>query len=80
MFRYHAGPAGACYGAALILDEELPEDFVVITRDLFADFGEFTWTGMAITPVDGEYALLDHVYLGRFPGDFSLIDVMPNTH
>jgi hypothetical protein len=32
---------------------------------LFADFGEFNFSGFALLPVDGEYALLDHVQLGR---------------
>ena len=38
----------------------------MVTRDLFADFGQvpFTLTGMAFAPMDG-IALFDHVYLGR---------------
>jgi hypothetical protein len=63
-FRYHAGPGGECYGGSLALDGNLPAEFTVVTRDLFADFGEFTLTGLALSPVDGEYALFDHIYLG----------------
>jgi hypothetical protein len=44
-----------------------------VTRDLFADFGEFTLTGLALSPVDGEYALFDHIYLGATPEDFELV-------
>lgn len=72
-FRYHAGPGGECYGASLAVADQLPADFVVVTRDLFADFGEFTLTGLALSPVDGEYGLFDHFYLGRAPADFDLI-------
>jgi hypothetical protein len=41
----------------------------VVTRDLFADFGAFTLTGIAFTPGPGEYALFDHVYLARTADD-----------
>jgi hypothetical protein len=46
---------------------------VVVTRDLFADFGEFTITGIALSPVDGEHGLFDTIYLGKSPADFELI-------
>ena len=68
-FRYHAGPGGECYGASLVVDDKLPAEFVVVTRDLFADFGEFALTGIAFSPVDGEYALFDHLYLARAQSD-----------
>lgn len=71
-FRYHAGPGGECYSASQVVDEKLPEGWVVVTRDLFEDFGEFTLNGMALSPVDGEYALYDHIYLGRSTADFEL--------
>ncbi len=72
-FRYHAGPGGECFGASLAVDSNLPSGFTVVTRDLFADFGEFTLTGLALSPVDGEYALFDHIYLGTTPEDFELV-------
>jgi biopolymer transport protein ExbB len=75
-FRYHAGPGGECFGASLTIDEKLPAPrFVVVTRDLFADFGEFTLTGLAFSPVDGQAALFDHLYLARQPEDFTLLKV-----
>ena len=74
-FRYHAGPGGQCYGASLVIDAALPAKFEVVTRDLFADFGEFTLNGLAFSPVDGQAALFDHLYLGRGPADFDLIGV-----
>ena len=72
-FRYHAGGGGECFGASLMLDANLPAGFTLVTRDLFADFGEFTLTGLALSPVDGEFALYDHIYLGSTPADFDLV-------
>ncbi len=72
-FRYHAGPAGEVYGGSVGVDANLPATFTVVTRDLFADFGEFTLSGLALTPVDGEFALFDHIYLGATPEDFELV-------
>ena len=71
-FRYHSG-AKEVYGASLAVGDKLPAEFVVVTRDLFADFGEFTFTGIAFSAVDGEFALFDQVYLGRQMEDFTLI-------
>ena len=68
-FRYHAGPGGECYGASVIVGDKLPDEFVVVTRDLFADFGEFTFTGLGLAPVDGGYAVFDHLYLAHSPAD-----------
>jgi hypothetical protein len=78
-FRYHAGPGPECYGASIAVAGQLPADWVVVTRDLYADFGEFTWTGIALSPVDGEYALFDHIYLGRTTRDFELVKPKPAT-
>lgn len=72
-FRYHAGPGGECYGGSLVIDEKLPAKFEVVTRDLFADFGEFTLDGLAFSAVDGQAAFFDHLYLGRSLADFDLI-------
>jgi hypothetical protein len=76
-FRYHAGPGPECYGASVGLDARLPADWVVVTRDLFADFGEFTLTGIALSPVDGEYALFDHIYLARTPQELEAVKPQP---
>jgi len=71
-FRYHAGPGGECYGASVQISKELPGEFVLVTRDLFADFGEFTLTGLAFSPVDAQQAFFDHIYLARNPQEFDL--------
>ena len=72
-FRYHAGSGGECFGASVPVDANLPAAFTVVTRDLFTDFGEFTLSGIALSPVDGEFALFDHIYLGTTPEDFELV-------
>ncbi|HEV3005658.1 MAG TPA: hypothetical protein VGX78_14425, partial [Pirellulales bacterium] len=69
-YRYEAGPSpNAFKAAALKLDDKLPEGWVVVTRDLFADFGAFSLDGLAFTAGDGEAALFDHIYLGRTADD-----------
>jgi hypothetical protein len=75
-FRYHAGP-GDCGGPVLKIADKAPEGWEVVTRDLFADFGEFNLTSFSFAPLDGEYALFDNIYLGRFAGDFDLIPYQP---
>jgi hypothetical protein len=72
-FRYHAGPGAECFGASEELDKNLPREFTVVTRDLFADFGEFTLTGLGLSAVDGSNALFDHIYLARKQDDFTLV-------
>ena len=72
LFAYRAGQMTEGIPPALVLDEQLPEDFVVVTRDLYDDFGEFQLTGIAFAPDDGEYGLYDHIYLGRSLADFQL--------
>lgn len=53
------------------LAEKLPGEWEVVTRDLFADFGEFTFEGISFVPGDGDFALYDHVYLAKTLDDFS---------
>ncbi|HKD35480.1 MAG TPA: hypothetical protein VKB78_01730, partial [Pirellulales bacterium] len=72
-FRYHAGPGPECFGASLAVDSKLPEGWTLVTRDLYADFGEFTFTGIALSPIDGEYALFDHIYLARQAADLEKV-------
>ena len=71
-FRYDAGGGPSCFGAALRVNRLAPQAFTAVTRDLFSDFGEFTLTGIALTS-QGELALFDHIYLGKTPSDFELV-------
>ena len=72
-FRYHAGSGPEPFGASLAVAPKAPDKWVVVTRDLYADFGEFTFTGLALSPVDGLFGLYDHIYLAKKPADFELI-------
>jgi hypothetical protein len=71
-FRYHAGP-GDCFGASLRVADRAPNRMTVVTRDLYADFGEFTFTGLALSAIDGQGALFDHIYLGRTVDDLDTV-------
>lgn len=76
-FRYDAGKGEPSYGAALRVDRQPPAEWAVVTRDLYADFGEFTLTGLAFSVPAGQEAWLDHVYFARTTGDFSRIEAKP---
>ncbi len=69
-FRYHAGPGAECGGASLLIDSKLPTGWTLVTRDLFEDFGEFNFTGLAFSMIDGQYVLFDRILLGRAMTDF----------
>jgi hypothetical protein len=45
----------------------------LVTRDLYADFGEFTFTGLALSAIDGQGAVFDHIYLGRTVDDLDTV-------
>jgi hypothetical protein len=64
--RYFAGENIVGFVPALQVNPAVPREWEVVTRDLFADFGNmpFTLTGFAFTSMDG-VALFDHIYLGR---------------
>jgi S1-C subfamily serine protease len=49
----------------------LPDDWIVITRDLFADFGKLNVTGLKLHVPDGDHALFDHIYLAKNRESFS---------
>jgi hypothetical protein len=69
-FRYHAGPGPEPRGGSLLVDGALPARWTLVTRDLFQDFGEFTFSGLGLAMVDGQYALFDRILLARNLVDF----------
>ncbi|MSR52447.1 MAG: hypothetical protein EXS09_04055 [Gemmataceae bacterium] len=72
--RYFAGQNNTGYYPALQVQPQVPREWTVVTRDLFADFGSIplTLTGLAFTSMGG-VALFDHVYLGRTIEDLDKI-------
>jgi putative heme-binding domain-containing protein len=63
LWRYYSGKNTTGW-QAVQLDGKVPTDWVIVTRDLWKDFGEFTVTGIAPTALGGE-ALFDHIELLR---------------
>jgi hypothetical protein len=67
--RYLAGKRraeSASWGPVIPIAALPPRDWVVVTRDLYTDFGTIVIVGMAFTPLEGGgVGLFDHVYLGR---------------
>ncbi len=63
--RYTAGPEAQPWEAKT-LTAAAPQEWVVVTRDVFKDFGAMTLTGIAFSPMGyGGDGLFDHVLLGR---------------
>jgi NPCBM/NEW2 domain len=73
--RYDLGAGPPSYGKSVrIWQEPLPGEWVVVTRDLYADFGEIDVKSLVVGCPDGEAALIDHVYLARTRADFDLVN------
>jgi hypothetical protein len=66
--RYFAG-RNAVGWEARSAGGAVPREWQLVTRDLFADFGAATVSGIALTAMDGEAGLFDHVLLGRTVAD-----------
>jgi hypothetical protein len=43
-------------------------------RDLYADFGEFTLTGLSFSVPEGQAAWVDHIYFARAMQDFARVE------
>jgi hypothetical protein len=66
--RYIAGQNVVGWNPAVSVSDRLPAEWEVVTRDLFKEHGTFNLTGVAFTAMYGEpgdYALFDHILLGR---------------
>src|SRR4051794_34984877 len=72
--RYTAGADVPGWGSKLVAPAA-PARWVIVTRDLFADFGQRTITGIALTAFGGEAAYFDHIYFGRTVEELDRIDV-----
>ncbi len=72
--RYDAGQGEPSYGsAARVWNLELPDQWIVITRDLYSDFGKSDIDALTLGAPDGEQVLFDHLYLARSERDFDLL-------
>jgi hypothetical protein len=73
--RYEAGTGAAAPGAGrtLRLAARPPRDWVVVTRDLAADWGEVMLTGLGFESDGAAAALFDGVLLARTLDDFNLL-------
>ena len=78
--RYHAGPNSVNFEPSLEVDRGGPEEWVTVTRDLWADHGDGLLTGIALTAMDGP-AFFDGLYLARKKADLrkdaELVDGTP---
>jgi putative heme-binding domain-containing protein len=63
LWRYYCGKNTTGW-AAVQVSPEVPQQWTVVTRDLWRDFGNFTLTGIAPTAMGGE-ALFDRIELLR---------------
>ena len=77
--RYDAGTGMRSRGSVPHLDEKLPVEWVVVTRDLVGDWGEINLTGLSFGSTDDQPAWLDHVYLSRTPLDMDSIAAEPHS-
>ncbi len=71
-FRYQAGEGKLLDGAISLSNNFPARKYQVITRDLYADFGEFTLTGLGLVLIDNQVGYLDQLYLGRTLDDVVL--------
>ncbi len=72
-FQYVAGSGDGFATSAVRVADALPDEWIVVTRDLFKDFGQFTLTGLGFLVPDGEHAEFDRIYLGSAPPDFEAL-------
>ena len=78
VLRYDAGRGAACYGPAFRdWHGGLPDAWVMMQHDLYAEWGEVDICGLTLGTPDGEPALVDCVYLAKSLSDFSNAKFMP---
>lgn len=61
--RYTAGENVTGW-SSIQVDKKVPSKWTLVIRDMYADFGELTMTGIAFTPFDSDGGLWDCIYLG----------------
>lgn len=64
--RYYAGENTLHWEPAIQVDKRSPKGWVTVTRDLYTDLGKDAQvTGIALTPMAGQWAAFDSIYLLR---------------
>ena len=72
--RYHVGRGTTPdYGLSLPLRDKPPEQWELVTRDLWADFGPLDVSGVRFVCGDGEAARFDHAFFARTPPDLDRV-------
>lgn len=71
-YQYDAGPREVTE-PVLRLDRKIPENWTPQGRDIFGEFGSFSFTGLAFSCPDGTAAYFDGIYLARTQDDFQYI-------
>jgi hypothetical protein len=65
-YRYHVGRGVKNdYGVSVQFRDKPPDQWELVTRDLFADFGPFDASGVRLVCGDREWAAFDHIYFAR---------------
>jgi S1-C subfamily serine protease len=77
--RYDLGQGQPVFGSATRVWPDLGKEWVVITRDLFADFGNLDVQAVLLGAPDGEGVLFDHIYLARGHYDLDRIPLAPSA-
>ena len=76
-YRYVAGPDSSLWPVSLTLTRTPPGKWQLLERDLYAEFGSMTLTGMALLCPDGESVSFDHIWLARTREDLRKIPEQP---
>jgi hypothetical protein len=66
--RYHSG-SNTTGWQSMEVSRAAPDQWTTVTRDLWRDFGDFTWTGIAPTAMGGPVLLDRMELLQTLPGD-----------
>jgi len=73
-YRYHVGRGvKRDYGKSIQFRDKPPDQWELVTRDLFAEFGSFDATGLRLVAGDGQWAAFDHIYFARRPQDLDRV-------
>ena len=75
--RYDLGQGHPAFGGAIRVWHDVGKEWIVITRDLYADFGNFDANAILFGALGGEAVLFDHVYLARGHYDLDRIPQAP---